>query len=187
MTTTREKILDAAQKFIQTRTYHGFSYSDIAEEVGINKASIYHYFGSKDDVALQVVRRNLDYTRDVLSKCAGQSCMKQLETYFGIFREIGCDGDRLCTCGSFAAVWDAVSPSVREEIGRFTQYHLDWLTQLVQRGRRNREFRKSGLSAKADAQYIFSCMQGSVLTGRLADDSTVITAVTKRIARSMQQ
>ena len=41
---TREKILNSAQGLIQTRSFHGFSFQDIANEVGIRKASLYHYF-----------------------------------------------------------------------------------------------------------------------------------------------
>jgi AcrR family transcriptional regulator len=53
----REKILDAAQDLIQTRSFHGFSFQDVAERVGIRKASLYHYFDSKDAVALAVLER----------------------------------------------------------------------------------------------------------------------------------
>ena len=52
---TRDKILNSAQRLIQTRSFHGFSFQDIADEVGIRKASLYHYFASKDDVALAVL------------------------------------------------------------------------------------------------------------------------------------
>src|SRR4026207_1976617 len=49
---TREKILDAAQDLIQTRSFHGFSFQDIADRVGVRKPSLYHYFDSKDAIAL---------------------------------------------------------------------------------------------------------------------------------------
>jgi TetR/AcrR family transcriptional repressor of nem operon len=54
---TREKILNSAQGLIQTRSFHGFSFQDVADEVGIRKASLYHYFASKDEVALAVLKR----------------------------------------------------------------------------------------------------------------------------------
>ena len=41
---TRTKILDSAQRLIQTRSFQGFSFRDIADEVGIRKASLYHHF-----------------------------------------------------------------------------------------------------------------------------------------------
>ena len=53
----REKILNQPQRLVQTRSFHGFSFQDIADEVGIRKASLYHYFNSKDAVALAVLQR----------------------------------------------------------------------------------------------------------------------------------
>ena len=53
---TRERILDSAQRLTQTRSFHGFSFQDIADEVGIRKASLYHHFDSKDDVAVAMLK-----------------------------------------------------------------------------------------------------------------------------------
>ena len=58
---TRTKILDSAQRLIQTRSFHGFSFQDIADEVGIRKASLYHHFDSKDAVALAVLERAAEW------------------------------------------------------------------------------------------------------------------------------
>ena len=33
---------------MQTRSFHGFSFQDIADEIGVRKASLYHHFDSKD-------------------------------------------------------------------------------------------------------------------------------------------
>jgi len=52
---TKQKILDAAQDLIQTRSFHGFSFQDMADKVGIRKASLYHHFDSKDAIALAVL------------------------------------------------------------------------------------------------------------------------------------
>jgi TetR/AcrR family transcriptional repressor of nem operon len=51
------EILDVAQEAIQKRGYNAFSYADLAEAVGIRKASIHHYFPSKADLGLAVIRR----------------------------------------------------------------------------------------------------------------------------------
>ena len=47
---TRERILDSARRLLQTRSYAGFSFQDVADEVGIRKASIYSHFASKDEL-----------------------------------------------------------------------------------------------------------------------------------------
>jgi AcrR family transcriptional regulator len=45
----RAEILVAAARIFHTRGYDSASLQDIADEVGIKKASIYHYFASKED------------------------------------------------------------------------------------------------------------------------------------------
>ena len=45
---TAERIVHEARNLIMTRGYNGFSYADIAEAVGIRKASIHHHFPATD-------------------------------------------------------------------------------------------------------------------------------------------
>jgi len=50
-----EEILDLAETLIQTRGYSAFSYQDIADSLGIRKASIHYHFPSKTDLGIAVV------------------------------------------------------------------------------------------------------------------------------------
>ena len=93
---TREKILSAAQSLIQTRSFEGFSFQDIADEVGIRKASLYHHFPSKDDVALAVLERATNWVRAQMAKTEGQEPAKRLDAYFDTFRIIHGKGERMC-------------------------------------------------------------------------------------------
>src|SRR6185295_2042375 len=54
---TAEQILDLAETLIQTRGYSAFSYQDIADSLGIRKASIHYHFPSKTDLGIAVVDR----------------------------------------------------------------------------------------------------------------------------------
>ncbi|TSD13485.1 hypothetical protein DP107_11685 [Haloglomus irregulare] len=49
---TRERILRAALSVLQERGYEGLSMAAIAEEAGIEKASIYHHYSNKDELLL---------------------------------------------------------------------------------------------------------------------------------------
>jgi TetR/AcrR family transcriptional repressor of nem operon len=46
-----------AERLIQTRDYSAFSYQDIADRLGIRKASIHEHFPSKTDLGIAVVER----------------------------------------------------------------------------------------------------------------------------------
>jgi len=57
---TAEQILDLAETLIQTRGYSAFSYQDIAEALGIRKASIHYHFPSKTDLGVAVIDRYIE-------------------------------------------------------------------------------------------------------------------------------
>jgi AcrR family transcriptional regulator len=52
---TRERILEMAEASLGERGYHGTRLHQIAERVGIQKASLFHYFPSKDALYRAVV------------------------------------------------------------------------------------------------------------------------------------
>jgi len=77
--TTRERILRAAEVVLGECGYHGTRLHDIASRVGIRKASLFHYFPSKEDLhhavmeewfgeIEQVIRRELEGSGTPLEK-----------------------------------------------------------------------------------------------------------------------
>src|SRR5215475_4719408 len=81
---TAEQILDLAETLIQTRGYSAFSYQDIADSLGIRKASIHYHFASKTDLGIAVVDRYLARFGAALAAVAedqSQSSMAMLDFY----------------------------------------------------------------------------------------------------------
>ena len=99
---TGEKFWISAQRLIQTRSFQGFSFQDIADEVGIRKASLYHHFDSKDAIALAVLQRAARLGCAGMEKLDQCEPTERLEGYFEIYRIIHGKGERMCPGGSFA-------------------------------------------------------------------------------------
>lgn len=59
-TSTEERLRRVAMELFAERGYSGTSMSDIAAGVGVRKASLYNYYGSKDELLLDLLRRALD-------------------------------------------------------------------------------------------------------------------------------
>ncbi len=55
-TTTRADILDAARELFSTGGYDGTTIRAIATRAGVDPALVHHFFGSKDDLFLTVLR-----------------------------------------------------------------------------------------------------------------------------------
>lgn len=174
---TRTKILNSAQRLIQTRSFEGFSFQDIADEVGIRKASLYHHFDSKDAVAIAVLKRGADWVTGRLDATKELAPPGRLERYFDLFHDLHGKAERMCPGGSFASVLGAVSPAVQRALHAFTKMHLDWLEGVVREGAALGAFEIGEQAPRDVALQIFSSVQGALLTGRLTADPGVLDAV----------
>lgn len=174
---TRTKILNSAQRLIQTRSFEGFSFQDIADEVGIRKASLYHHFDSKDAVAIGVLKRGADWVTGRLDATKELAPPGRLERYFDLFHDLHGKAERMCPGGSFASVLGAVSPAVQRALHAFTKMHLDWLEGVVREGAALGAFEIGEQAPRDVALQIFSSVQGALLTGRLTADPGVLDAV----------
>jgi AcrR family transcriptional regulator len=55
----REQLFDAARQLIGEDGYVGMSHADLTAEVGIGRTTFYEHFSSKEDLLVQMVRRDL--------------------------------------------------------------------------------------------------------------------------------
>src|SRR5581483_465484 len=56
MATRREELTRTAARLFAERGYHGTSLADLAEALGIQKASLYHHIDTKEDLLWEVAR-----------------------------------------------------------------------------------------------------------------------------------
>ncbi len=56
----RQLIIDAATQVFQEKGYRGATLDDVANKLGLSKAALYHYFGSKEDLLSTIYMRAID-------------------------------------------------------------------------------------------------------------------------------
>src|SRR5688572_3574611 len=54
---TAERILDSAERLVQSRGFNGFSYADVAAELGITRASLHYHFPGKAELGQALIGR----------------------------------------------------------------------------------------------------------------------------------
>ena len=54
---TSERVLDVAERLLQSRGFNGFSYATIAGEMGISKASLHYHYRSKAELGEALIAR----------------------------------------------------------------------------------------------------------------------------------
>lgn len=65
---TKDRILQTAVSLFSSRGLNGVSVADIAETAKVNKALIFYYYGSKDNLYLEVFKNRLKAYRSTLEK-----------------------------------------------------------------------------------------------------------------------
>ena len=65
-TSRREELLSVAAKLFAARGYHGTRMDDVAEAVGLNKATVYHYYASKSLILYDLYKSTADFTVEAL-------------------------------------------------------------------------------------------------------------------------
>jgi TetR/AcrR family transcriptional regulator, transcriptional repressor for nem operon len=176
---TAEQILDLAETLIQTRGYSAFSYQDIADALGIRKASIHYHFASKTDLGVAVVNRYIDRFGAALTEVAGdeqQSSMAMLEFYVQPYLQFARAPDRVCLCGALAGEMLALPEEMRARVDHFFRTHQAWLAKLLKRGATRGEFALVAPPAKI-ARSIFASLQGALLVKRATGDISQINDV----------
>lgn len=66
----REHILEAATRLFAEKGYEGASMSDLADRVGLRKASLFHHFASKEELREAVLARLVDEVGTAIAKSA---------------------------------------------------------------------------------------------------------------------
>jgi AcrR family transcriptional regulator len=59
----REYILDKAEKLFFSLDYDNVSMNQIAQEVGLHKATLYLYFNNKESIYFAIVLREFEFSR----------------------------------------------------------------------------------------------------------------------------
>lgn len=165
--TTREQLLDYAQKLIRTRGCNGFSYRDLADHVGVKTSSVHYYFPCKDDLLYEAVE---NYTGSALETLRGISptlpAKERLDAYIAMVESHICQADQLCLGGMLAAELNTLPERVRAALQAFFTVEENWLAKVLADGAREGTLRYASTPEKA-ARALFATVQGCLLGARL--------------------
>ena len=163
-------VLEVAERLIQTRGFNGFSYADVAAEVGITKASLHYHFPTKAELGLSLVQRYQETFEDALAGLAhdGGDTRTLLEGYAELYRSV-LRKDRMCLCGMLAAEHSTLPAPMRRALQVFFDANERWLAGVLETGRRKGELKLAG-AAREEARLLVAGLEGALLVARSYDD-----------------
>ncbi len=167
--TTRQQIVEAADRLFYRQGYEHTSFSDIADAVRISRGNFYYHFKSKDEILDAVIEARVQATRGMLEgweRSADPAA--RIRSFIHLLfvnrldiRRYGCPVGTLC--GELAKL---DHPARDEANGLFTLFRI-WLA---------REFARLGSGRDADALslHLLALSQGIATLANAFDDEALI-------------
>nr|WP_246205079.1 TetR/AcrR family transcriptional regulator [Altericroceibacterium indicum] len=155
--------MDAAERRIRVAGYSGFSFREIAADVGVKSASIHYHFPTKSALAAAVAHR---YNARVVKAAddaiaAGQDV---INAWKSVFRSALDDGAKMCLCGSLGATVGDLTPDVAHEVRQFFNAVIASLIA-------------GGLSDER-ALHVLSALEGAILIASAQGDPAIFDRAT---------
>ena len=178
---TRAAILDVAERLVQRRGFNGFSYADVASELGVTTAALHYHFPGKGELGEALIARYSARFADALAAIggsgapAGEQLAAYADLYLGVLRD-----DRMCLCGMLAAEYQTLPAPMRRTVLSFFDDNCSWLASLLEQGRHDGALEFSG-PADGAAQMIVGALEGAMLVARSYGDATRFEVVADRV------
>jgi TetR/AcrR family transcriptional repressor of nem operon len=171
----KDKILDAAEARARRAGYNGFSFRDVADDVGIKSASIHYHFPTKENLVATLAQRYVERTAARLgdpARLAPRAAVKHLAEIFIAANETD---NQMCLCGVFAAESGGLPPQLLPQIAAFFDMIVKWLDAAL----------KPATTAPK-ALEIIAALEGGLLISRVRRDPAVLRAVIAPILKRIQ-
>ena len=182
---TATRILDVAERLVQSRGFNGFSYADVAGELGVTKASLHYHFPGKAELGEALIDRYARRFNEALAgidaECA--DARQKLDRYAELYSVVLKD-QRMCLCGMLAADYTTLPPAMRQAVVRFFDDNQAWLQNVLEEGREQGALRYES-SAAGEAQLIIGALEGAMLVTRPYGDPGRFEATARRLLATL--
>jgi TetR/AcrR family transcriptional repressor of nem operon len=182
---TADRILDVAERLVQSRGYNGFSYADVAAELGVTKASLHYHFPSKAELGAALISRYATRFAESLRAIDAQSWdgRAKLSAYAALYADV-LNQQRMCLCGMLAADYETLPPAMRTAVVHFFDDNEAWLERVLVQGARESALHYPG-RARDQAQLIIGALEGSMLVARPYGDPERLRAAAHRLIATL--
>jgi TetR/AcrR family transcriptional repressor of nem operon len=178
---TRERLIEAAASLWHARSYGDVGVNEICEVADVRKGSFYHFFSSKQELAVAVIDRHWREAYETVlmpALAAGETPMAQLrELTVGVAGQMGRFTDELglmpgCPFGNLASELSTIEGPVRERLQRLFESQHEVLQGLLDAAVEAGELPEDTDTAEA-ARAMHAYAEGVLLVSKNANDVTI--------------
>jgi TetR/AcrR family transcriptional regulator, transcriptional repressor for nem operon len=177
--TTADDILACTRKLIVAGGYNGFSYADIADVVGIRKASIHHHFPSKAELVTTLVARYREAAEEGIGNLARSvpEPLEQLRAYIGYWETCIADASApFCVCALLAGELPLLPEALALEVRAYFRFLSGWLAATLKRGAQEGSLALAH-PPHVEAEAFMALVHGAMLSARAYGDAQAFGAV----------
>ena len=168
MSDMKTAIMDAAERRIQLGGFGGFSFREIAADVGIKSASVHYHFPTKDDLAAAVIRRWAEHTSEVVDEELKKD-PDPVRAWTKAFRGTAYSDAHMCPCTVLGAASQHLPEQVAKEVKSFFKMCQKKLVA-------------AGLSP-TDAAKLLSTITGALVVANALGDTAEYDRATRDLVR----
>jgi len=178
---TAQRILDVAERLVQTQGFNGFSYADISAQLGITKASLHYHFTTKADLGSTLIARYSAAFRRALDEIdhSAPEAREKLRRYAGLYAQV-LRQNRMCLCGMLAADYTTLPAEMRAGVKEFFDLNESWLARVFEEGRKQGVLRFQGPPLDS-ARLLLGSLEGAMLVARSYGDPARFTSAAQRL------
>jgi TetR/AcrR family transcriptional repressor of nem operon len=182
---TAERILDIAERLVQTRGFNNFSYADIAKELAITTASLHYHYRGKAELGQALIIRYAQRFAEALKQIDEQvsDAPAKLDAYTSLYAGV-LEGKRMCMCGVLAAEYQTLPKPMRTAVIRFFDDNRRWLAGVLAQGQTDKTLAFTG-PVDDVAQSILSAVEGAMLVARPYGDLARFNAAAHQLLANL--
>lgn len=177
---TRNQLLAEAECLIRRGGYSTFSYADLAEKIGITKASVHYHFSSKQDLVEEVAEVAMTRFIEILGQIDAHQpdAISRLTEYGAMFLD-GFDERLRPLCCALSSEVATLPSSMGSKVKSYFDLHLEWLARVVESGIAAGVLRWDGEATNL-AHLLLTTLEGGSLVGRARQSrAEVLTGFTQ--------
>ncbi|MGW0627207.1 TetR/AcrR family transcriptional regulator [Streptomyces sp. NPDC002758] len=176
----KEKIISAAESLIELRGYSALGVAEICKAAGVPKGSFYHFFESKEALALTVIdehwaAQRREWTRILKSDAEPLERLRQLFEATEATQTAGqqsCGTVSGCMFGNLTLEMSNQTEAIRERLQQIFEAQVDMVTELITEAAGRGEVTVA--DPREAARSIVAQLEGQVLFAKLYNNTSLI-------------
>ena len=179
MSDTKTALLDSAERAARRFGFDGFSYADLAQDVGIRKASIHYHFPSKASLSVAMMRR---YRETFVGVCAQiesaeETGVGRLRALISQYESALENGTCLCLCVALSNSRDSVCAETLDQMAQFRAAMMEWIGGAFALGQQDGSI-AGVVDAAKEAAAMLPLLEGAQLAARVSGDIAAFRTAT---------